>query len=81
MTPSSAQPFAFAGRTWRCWIVTGQHGQRYEWRTEDGRLQAGRHPEDMRRFWAAARGRPCGSHYISLVSAMSAAIAADARMS
>lgn len=79
MRPSEAPPFLLAGTLWRCWIVSGQAGERYEWRSEDGRLQAGRNPQNIRVFWAAADGKQAGMHHGSLKQAMHAAMRARGR--
>lgn len=69
---SSVPPFTLAGITWRCWVTGG--GQHYEWRSDDGRLTAGRSGAE---FWARADGFPCGEHHPSLREAMVAAIQAS----
>lgn len=71
---SSAPPFTLAGITWRCWVT--DRGQRYEWRSEDGWLAAGRSGPV---FWARADGRWAGDRHPTLRAAMAAAIGAARR--
>jgi hypothetical protein len=87
---SSVPEFTAAGVVFQCWVVgigepidvepTGQGGVvspgRYEWRSEDGRLAAGR---DEREFWAAVDGRRLPGHQYTLLLAMQAAVAAMQR--
>lgn len=71
---SAVPPFTLTGVVWRCWVTDG--GQRFEWRSDDGRLTAGR---DGAEYWARADGRLAGGRHTSLRAAMAAAIGAVRR--
>lgn len=72
----NGQSFTIANVTFRCWIV--EDGQRYEWRSLDGRLTAGRNV-GLSTCWARAQGRHLGSHFKDLKTAMFSATQAIGR--
>lgn len=71
---SSAPVFTLVDVTWRCWVT--DNGHRYEWRSECGRLTAGRSGAE---YWARADGRKCGESHHNLRAAMAAAMQAARR--
>lgn len=66
---SSAPRFAIAGIEFECWATDS--GQRFEWRSADGALRAGRNT-GCSACWARRDGTMIGSRYPSLRAAMEA---------
>lgn len=64
---STAPPFTIGGTTFQCWIT--DDGQRYEWRSADGRLTVGRNT-GRSSCWGRRGGNLVGSSYPSLKAAM-----------
>jgi hypothetical protein len=70
--PERSLDFAIGNVTFRCHQVDG--GQRYEWRSTDGRCTAGRNP-GKGSHWAKTEGASVGQSFPTLRAAMLAAVA------
>ena len=64
-------PFNIGGVTFNSYWI-GDNGGHYEWRSADGRRRAGRNTGSGT-YWATCDGRPQGSRFLDLSSAMNAA--------